>query len=102
MEVKNFKKQKDNVNQENDVLRKQLEAEGKILIIVELNILQNTQTQQYKLGLLPDERIQTIYEMINARTSNKLSAEKNIIMSVDDVKADKETEMLKKMFGGVN
>jgi len=41
MEVKNFKKQKDNVNQENDVLRKQLEAEGKILIIVELNILQN-------------------------------------------------------------
>jgi hypothetical protein len=44
MEVKNFKKQKDNVNQENDVLRKQLEAEGKILIIVELNILQNAQT----------------------------------------------------------
>jgi len=41
MEVKNFKKQKNNVNQENDVLRKQLEAEGKILIIVELNILQN-------------------------------------------------------------
>ena len=41
MEVKNFKKQKDNVNQENDLLRKQLEAEGKILIIVELNILQN-------------------------------------------------------------
>jgi hypothetical protein len=102
MEVKNFKKQKDNVNQENDVLRKQLEAEGKILIIVELNILQNTQTQQYKLGLLPDERIQNIYEMINKRTSNKLSAEKNIIMSVDDVKADKETEILQKMFGGVN
>jgi hypothetical protein len=32
--------------------------------------------------------------MINARTSNKLSAERNIIMSVEDVKADKETEML--------
>lgn len=102
MEVKNFKKQKDNVNQENDVLRKQLEAEGKILIIVELNILQNAQTQQYKLGLLPDERIQLIFEMINARTSNKLSAERNIIMSVEDVKADKETEMLQKLFGGVN
>lgn len=84
------------------MLRKQLEAEGKILIIVELNILQNTQTQQYKLGLLPDERIQNIYEMINGRTSNKLSSERNIIMSVDDVKADKETEMLQKMFGGVN
>jgi len=40
--------------------------------------------------------------MINARTSNKLSAEKNIIMSVEDVKADKETEMLQKLFGGVN
>jgi len=40
--------------------------------------------------------------MINARTSNKLSAERNIIMSVEDVKADKETEMLQKLFGGVN
>lgn len=36
MEVKTFKKQKDNLNQENDLLKKQLEADGKILIIVDI------------------------------------------------------------------
>lgn len=53
--------------------------------------------------MLPEERIHRIYEQLNIKTNQKFSAEKNIIMvTKEDIKTDKETEMLQKMFGGVN